>query len=134
MLTNSFTSTNIIDTIVSGGNIMKALFDTVPITKFNRGQAGKIFGEVKSTNGIKIVMKNNEPEVVLLSPDRYNKLADAYKDMQEFKLYQKVAERIKNDSGITYTHEEVMEKLGLTEQDLEDWEDIELEDVEGNIF
>ena len=38
----------------------------IPINRFNRGEAGKIFKEVKS-GGVKYVFKNNLPECVLLS-------------------------------------------------------------------
>ena len=36
----------------------------VPISQFNKGQAGKIFNDVKE-NGAKIVIKNNEPALLL---------------------------------------------------------------------
>ena len=36
----------------------------VPISRFNKGEAGKIFKEV-AEKGMKIVLKNNEPECVL---------------------------------------------------------------------
>ena len=48
---------------------------TVPISDFNRGKAGKIFSDVK-TSGLTVVMKNNAPECVLLSPDDYSKLIE----------------------------------------------------------
>ncbi len=38
--------------------VMKSI---VPITRFNKGEANRIFEEVKSS-GTKIVMKNNRPE------------------------------------------------------------------------
>lgn len=37
-------------------SVMSAIKNTVPITQFNRGLAGKIFEEVKQT-GAKVVMK-----------------------------------------------------------------------------
>lgn len=48
-------------------NIASAIRNTVPISLFNRGLAGKIFNEVKQS-GAKVVMKNNAAECVLLSP------------------------------------------------------------------
>ena len=44
--------------------VMKAI---VPITRFNKGEANRIFDEVES-GGTKIVMKNNCPACVLMSP------------------------------------------------------------------
>ena len=51
-------------------DVTSAIRNTVPITLFNRGLAGKIFEEVKQ-QGSKVVMKNNTPECVLLSPEEY---------------------------------------------------------------
>lgn len=45
----------------------------------NRGQAGKIFEEVKQS-GVKVVMKNNAAECVQLFPDEYIRLMDEIND------------------------------------------------------
>ena len=55
------------------------LENTIPISQFNRGLAGKIFEEVKRY-GAKVVMKNNIPECVLLSPEEYIRLLDKAND------------------------------------------------------
>ena len=51
-------------------SVVSAITNTIPITQFNRGLAGKIFDDVKR-NGAKVVMKNNTAECVLLSPEEY---------------------------------------------------------------
>lgn len=56
-------------------SVMSAITNTVPITQFNRGLAGKIFEDVKQC-GAKVVMKNNAAECVLISPDEYVRLMD----------------------------------------------------------
>ena len=56
-------------------NIRSAIENTVSISLFNRGLAGKIFEEVKHS-GPKVVMKNNTAECVLLSPEEYICLLD----------------------------------------------------------
>ena len=57
-------------------NITSAIRDTISISLFNRGLAGKIFEDVKQS-GAKVVMKNNSAECVLMSPDEYIRLMDA---------------------------------------------------------
>ena len=42
-------------------SVVSAINNTVPISQFNRGLAGKIFSDVRK-NGPKVVMKNNEAE------------------------------------------------------------------------
>lgn len=56
-------------------SIRGAIENTVSISLFNKGLAGKIFEEVKSS-GAKVVMKNNSAECVLLSPNEYLHLLD----------------------------------------------------------
>ena len=56
-------------------SVVSAITNTIPITQFNRGLAGKIFDDVKR-NGAKVVMKNNTAECVLLSPEEYVRLMD----------------------------------------------------------
>ena len=50
--------------------IVSAIKNTVSISQFNRGLAGRIFDEVKRS-GAKVVIKNNAAEVVLVPPDEY---------------------------------------------------------------
>ena len=52
-------------------DISSALRSTIPISLFNRGMAGKVFEDVRR-QGAKVVMKNNSPECVLLSPEEYS--------------------------------------------------------------
>ena len=53
---------------------MKKLPDLIPISMFNKGHAGKIFKDVKANNEVKLVVKNNEVEAVIISLDQYNKM------------------------------------------------------------
>ena len=46
-----------------------------PISRFNKGEAGKIVEEVKR-DGIRIIVKNNEPECVLLSMESFSHLVE----------------------------------------------------------
>ena len=51
----------------------KMLNSFVPISRFNKGEAGKIIEEVKR-DGIKVIVKNNAPECVMLTVEAYDKL------------------------------------------------------------
>ena len=95
----------------------------IPITRFNKGEAGKIFDEVKQT-GFKIVLKNNAPACVLVSPDRYREMVD---ELQEARLYALVADRLENDTGETSSFEDILAGDGLTLADIDAMEDVEIE-------
>jgi PHD/YefM family antitoxin component YafN of YafNO toxin-antitoxin module len=103
--------------------ISNALDALVPISRFNKGEASKIFEEVRAT-GCKIVVKNNVPACVLLTPERYKELMEEIEDQYFLALAE---ERLKNDSGVTYTFEEVLAESGLTLADIDAMEDVEIE-------
>lgn len=96
----------------------------VPISRFNRGEASKIFDEV-AKNGIKIVLKNNMPACVLLAPERYTELLEAVEDNA---LVLEAERRIKSHTNVDLIDESnVLCKNGITEAELDDMEDIDLE-------
>ena len=104
-------------------SITEMMKSIIPITRFNRGEANKIFDEVK-TDGTKIVIKNNKPTCVLLSPAHYESLIEALSD---YMLYTEAENRMRNNSDLeNLSHEEVMSELGISQDDLDDV-DVEIE-------
>lgn len=57
-------------------NALKIINAMVPITRFNKGEAGKIIEEVKR-DGIRVIVKNNVPECVMITVEEYNALTEA---------------------------------------------------------
>ena len=96
-------------------NMSYAIENIIPISMFNKGQAGKIFSEVKAGKS-KIVIKNNEPEAIIMSPQEYIALQERLEDLE---LMQIVTERRSCDTGLTYSDEAVRREYGITEKDLE---------------
>lgn len=100
--------------------VMKAI---VPITRFNKGEANRIFEEVEAS-GTKIVMKNNKPACVLMSPGKYESLMEMLSD---YILQEEAEARMERfDPSETMSRQEVMESLGITDADLDDVE-VEIE-------
>lgn len=98
-------------------NIIGAIQNTIPISLFNRGQAGKIFDEVRRC-GAKVVMKNNAAECVLLSPEEYVSLMD---EVNDARLLTIASERMANFNPDTLvSQDEVNREFGYTEDDLAD--------------
>jgi len=104
-------------------SLSNALDSLVPITRFNRGEANKVFDEVRES-GCKIVVKNNKPECILLTPETYQKMVDIIEDQY---LLTVAEERLKYNIGVTYSFEEVLAKDGLTLADIDAMEDVEIE-------
>ena len=106
--------------IVSAKNIMDTI---VPITRFNRGEASRIFDEVKES-GFKIVLKNNTPACVLVQPERYEAMVEA---LEDYALYFEAEKRMKNaESKGFLSSEKVYTNLGIKESELDDIE-VEIE-------
>jgi PHD/YefM family antitoxin component YafN of YafNO toxin-antitoxin module len=45
----------------------------VPISQFNKGKASQIFGDLRKVRKM-VVMKNNQPEAVILSVEEYERI------------------------------------------------------------
>lgn len=105
---------------ISISNVVNSL---VPISRFNKGEASKIFEEVKET-GFKIVLKNNSPACVLLTPEAYEELLETLENYRLFIEAEKRMEKAKTEDFIPV--DEVMQELGIKESDLEG-KDVDLE-------
>jgi PHD/YefM family antitoxin component YafN of YafNO toxin-antitoxin module len=101
---------------LSLNNVTDAL---IPITRFNRGEANKIFDEVRET-GCKVVVKNNTPTCILLTPEKYNEIMEA---MEDERLLAIAMERERNDNGNRTTFEDELRVSGLTLADIEAMEE-----------
>jgi PHD/YefM family antitoxin component YafN of YafNO toxin-antitoxin module len=89
----------------------------VPITRFNRGEANKIFDEVNET-GIKIVLKNNVRVGVLVEPGQYDEMVEMLEDYALFFEAEQRLNKVKPEE--TISEMQVMKDLGIRELDLED--------------
>ncbi|MBP5436538.1 MAG: type II toxin-antitoxin system Phd/YefM family antitoxin [Treponema sp.] len=98
-------------------NTVSILDSIIPISRFNKGEANRIFSDVKKY-GTKIVVKNNVPECILMSPQCYQQMMDEYEDaILAAESEKRLAQKVKYTS-----HENVMKKFGLSEKDLDDVE------------
>jgi len=100
-----------------GGNV--AVHDLVKsmvsISRFNKGEAGKIFDEVNK-EGIKVVLKNNSPACVLLSPDVFEEIRET---LEDYRLLVEAERRMEKSREEDYVSEaDAMRELGISEDDL----------------
>ncbi len=97
---------------------------TVSISDFNRGLAGRIFDDVKST-GSKVVLKNNTPECVLLSPEEYSRLMDEVEDARDLMLAKSRLESMNEIEVIS--KEDIEEAFKMNFDDIEPLSEDEFE-------
>ena len=98
-------------------NTVNVLDSIIPISLFNKGQANKIFAEVKKS-GTKIVVKNNAPECILMSPQSYQQMMEEYENA----ILAAEAEKRLAQKAEYISHEDVMKDFGLDSSDLDDVE------------
>lgn len=102
-------------------NYGSALRNMISFSEFNRGQAGKIFEDVKKV-GAKIVVKNNNPECVLISVDDYINMVEEINDMRAILM---AADRMSDFDGNvkdTFSQEEIEKMFGVNTKDCEEVE------------
>ena len=100
------------------------LHSLVPISQFNKGQAAKIFDRLHSEKEL-IVLKNNQPSAIILSPEEYTRLTEIEEDY--FLLLEANKRLEDNGNNKTLSFNTVMNHLGISEDELSDMEDVVIE-------
>ncbi len=96
----------------------------IPISQFNKGQAAKIFDRLHSEREL-IVLKNNQPSAIILSPEEYTRLIEIEEDY--FLLLEANKRMEDNGKNKTISFDSVMSNLGISEDELLDTEDVDIE-------
>lgn len=105
-------------------NVLSLIQNIVPVSRFNRGEATKIFDELKNS-GPKVVIKNNAPVSVIMSPEEYARILEEHEDLEL--LLESRSRLIDPANRKTYTLEEIMEINDITIADLQNAEEPNIE-------
>ena len=96
----------------------------IPISQFNKGQASKIFDRLRSEPEL-IVLKNHQPSAVILAPDEYIRLTEIEED---YNLLMEARQRLAANKGkAAIPATDVMKHFGISDADLEEVEEPEIE-------
>ena len=96
----------------------------VPISQFNKGQAAQVFDRLHHEPQL-VVLKNNVPTAVVLSTDEFSRLIEIEENYNLLMLAQ--ARLANNNLNNAIDEADVLAKLGLSEADVADCEDVEIE-------
>lgn len=88
----------------------------VPISCLNEGGAGRIFDAVEH-DGPTVVMNNDHPVCVLLSPKQYEVMIEMLSDA--FLLEDAESRMTMNDGTKNISQEEIMRTLGISQEELD---------------
>lgn len=75
----------------------------VSVTSLNHGGASKALSQVGDNHPV-VVLKNNQPSAVIITPADYRRLTQAE---ENFVLYRKAVERLRNDDSTLLTDADV---------------------------
>ena len=95
----------------------------VPITQFNKGRASQIFARLASERQL-VVLKNNSPSAIILSPEEYERLAEIE---ENYRLMTLAQERLAQSDGTTISLEQVMSRINISQADLDALDEVEFE-------
>lgn len=91
----------------------------ISITDLNKGKGAKIIDEVKKT-GYKVILKNNHPEAVLITPDQFKEMLSLKEELADMTLGMEALRRMANFSPeTTVSHEDVLSELGISQKELD---------------
>lgn len=107
--------------MANAANILNSL---IPISQFNKGKAAQIFDRLRTEKEL-IVLKNNQPSAVILSPEEYSRLTEIEEDYALLIEANNRLEAAGDKRGIPM--EEVLADLGISEKELENAEDAVIE-------
>lgn len=96
----------------------------VPISQFNKGQASKIFDRLRFQREL-IVLKNNQPSAIILSPEEYKRLTEIEEDY--YLLLEANKRMEENGDTKTVSFDYLLKDLGIREDELLDAEDVVIE-------
>ncbi len=104
-------------------NSADILNSLVSITQFNRGQASRIFDRLRKESRL-VVLKNNQPEAIILSPEEFSRLSDMEED---YILLLEATKRLENASDKSTSMDEFIKELGISEEELASVGDVVIE-------
>ena len=102
--------------------IANTIKNLVPITNFNKGKSSQIFASLKDHNEL-IVLKNNQAVAIIVTPEKYEELEEAQKDL---KLLLEAQKRYENNHE-SISMDDVMKKYNLSQEKIDDLGGIEFE-------
>ena len=106
---------------ISVSNMLNSI---VPISRFNKGEANKIFDEVNKS-GYKIVVKNNKPTCVLITPEIYQEMIET---IENYNLFLEADKRMRNATDNDFiSSDDVLSDLDVTMEQLNSLEEVEIE-------
>ena len=101
-------------------SISDFLKNMISITDLNKGKGSQIIDEVKKT-GYKVILKNNRPEAVLITPDQFEEMLALKEELMDMTLGMEALRRMAHfDPAVSISHENLLAEFGISQAELDD--------------
>ena len=98
---------------------------TVPVSAFREGKASEVFEEVRR-EGTRLVVGDDDSAVcIIMRPEDDVRMSGEFYDTKTMSVAEERFNHI--DRSMLIPAEEVYKELGITQEDIDSWEDVELE-------
>ncbi|WP_158095275.1 type II toxin-antitoxin system prevent-host-death family antitoxin [Collinsella sp. An2] len=101
----------------------------VPASDLNHGKAAQIINRVQVGSPV-IIVKRSVPTAVVITPEEYReyeRLREAREDAADLALAEERLARWNGDTSKLKTHEELMEELGISQEEVDAMPEVEFE-------
>jgi len=100
--------------VINNTPSMSELFENmISITDLNKGKGSRIISEVKKT-GYKVILKNNRPEAVLITPEQFEEMLALKEELVDLTLGLEAYKRLANfKPEESISHADVLAELGI---------------------
>lgn len=106
-------------------SIPELLKNMISITDLNKGKGSKIIDEVKKT-GYKVILKNNRPEAVLITPDQFEEMLTLKEELADMALGIESLKRMANfQPEAAVSQEDMLAEFGISQTELDNF-DVEI--------
>jgi antitoxin StbD len=100
-------------------SITELFENMISITDLNKGKGAKIIDEMKRT-GYKVILKNNRPEAVLITPNQFEEMLALKEELADMTLGMEALRRMVNfNPEAAVSHEDMLAEFGITHAELD---------------
>jgi len=115
--TSAIKSKSVMNNTPSVSEIFKSI---ISITDLNKGKGSKIIDALKKT-GYAVILKNNQPEAVLITPEQFEEYWELKEEIKDLTLGIEALRRISHfNPEASISHENMIAEFGISQTELDD--------------
>ena len=107
------------ESIMNTPSIRDFLNNMISISDLNKGKGSQIIDEVKKT-GYKVILKNNRPEAVLITPEQFEEMLALKEELMDMSLGMEALRRMAHfQPEASISHEDILAEFEISQAELD---------------